>query len=404
MRSVHENAINSTTFELGRVIMQLCLTQEHQAFKEMAAQFAQDKLAPYASEWDKESYFPVDVLKEAAQLGMAGIVVREELGGSQLSRLDAALIFEQLASGCISTAAYISIHNMVNALIDQYASDALRNKWCPQLSSMQKLASYCLTEPSSGSDAASLKSRAVLEDGHYILNGSKSFISGASVSDVYLCMVRTGDDSHRGITCLLVEKDTPGLSFGKLEHKLGWHSQPTCMVFFENCKIPVSNRINEEGMGFKIALNALNGGRVNIAACSLGGALACLRLTQSYMHERKQFGKSLSQMQALRFYFADMLTEFEAARLMVYKAANALDEKSVEAPRLCAMAKRYATDVAFKISDKAMQLHGGYGYLNDYQIERIFRDLRVHQILEGTNEIMREIIAKSVLDEPYHFN
>jgi alkylation response protein AidB-like acyl-CoA dehydrogenase len=266
---------------------------------------------------------------------------------------------------------------------------------------MDCLASYCLTEPNSGSDAASLKTRALREGEDYVLNGAKAFISGGSASDVYLCMVRTGDESHHGISCLLIEKDRPGLSFGKLEKKMGWRSQPTCMVYFENCRVPVSNRVGEEGMGFKIALNALNGGRVNIASCSLGGALACLRLTQAYMKERQQFGQPLTKMQALRFYFADMLTDFEAARLMVYRAADALDKKDPHAPRYCAMAKRLATDVAFQISDKAMQLHGGYGYLQDYQIERIFRDLRVHQILEGTNEIMREIVAKSTLDDEF---
>lgn len=374
---------------------------EHQAFREMASDFAQNKLAPMAEQWDEDSHFPVDILREAAQLGMAGMVAREDIGGTALSRLDASLIFEQLATGCIATSAYLSIHNMVTSLVDRYAGETLRQLWGPKLTSMEVIASYCLTEPESGSDAASLKTRAVKEGDHYILNGAKAFISGASVSDVYLCMVRTGDDSHRGISCFLVEKDTPGLSFGKLEKKMGWRSQPTCMVYFENCRVPVANLVGDEGVGFKIALNALNGGRINIASCSLGGALACLRLTQNYMHERKQFGKSLSHMQALRFYFADMLTDYEAARLMVYKAASSLDEQHSSAPMYCAMAKRLATDVAFRISDKAMQLHGGYGYLKDYAIERIFRDLRVHQILEGTNEIMREIIAKASLDDEY---
>ena len=381
--------------------MQFQLTEEHLAFRDMAAEFSRNQLAPNADQWDEEAYFPVDVLREAAALGMAGIIAREDIGGTQLTRLDAAVIFEQLATGCVSTSAFLSIHNMVTSLLDRYASDALRAEWGPRLTSMDVLGSYCLTEPESGSDAASLKSRAVRDGDHYVLNGSKAFISGGSVSDVYLCMVRTGDDSHHGITCLLIEKNTPGLSFGKLEKKMGWRNQPTSMLFFENCRVPVSNRVGDEGMGFKIALNALNGGRINIAACSLGGAMACLRLTQAYMHERKQFGKPLSHMQALRFYFADMLTDFEAARLMVYRAADALDKEHPQAPMYCAMAKRLATDSAFQISDKAMQLHGGYGYLRDYQIERIFRDLRVHQILEGSNEIMREIIAKTLLDEQY---
>jgi butyryl-CoA dehydrogenase len=376
-------------------------TEEHLAFREMAADFAQKKLAPMADSWDEHSQFPVDVLKEAAELGMAGILAREDIGGAQLTRLDAALIFEQLATGCITTSAYLSIHNMVTSLVDRYASKELRAQWGPKLTSMEAISSYCLTEPGAGSDAASLKSRAVKDGDYYILNGAKAFISGGSVSDVYLCMIRTGNESHLGISCLLIEKNTPGLSFGKLEKKLGWRNQPTCMVYFENCRVPVANRVGEEGMGFKLALNALNGGRVNIASCSLGGALTCLRLSQKYMYERKQFDKPLSKMQALRFYFADMLTDYEAARLMVYRAARAMDHDDVNAPMYCAMAKRLATDVAFRISDKAMQLHGGYGYLRDYQIERIFRDLRVHQILEGTNEIMREIIAKASLDEEY---
>lgn len=381
--------------------MQFRLSEEHLAFREMAAEFSRNQLQPNADAWDEHGHFPVDVLRQAAALGMAGIVAREEIGGAGLTRLDSAIIFEQLASGCISTSAYLSIHNMVTTLIDRYADEALRLKWGPRLTSMEVLSSYCLTEPESGSDAASLKTHAVLDGQSYVINGSKAFISGGGVSDVYLCMVRTGDDSHQGISCILVEKETQGLSFGNLEKKMGWRSQPTSMVYFENCRVPVANRVGEEGMGFKIALNALNGGRVNIAACSLGGALACLRQTQSYMKERKQFGKALSEIQALRFYFAEMLTEFESARLMVYRAADALDKQEPHAPMYCAMAKRLATDIAFQISDKAMQLHGGYGYLRDYQIERIFRDLRVHQILEGTNEIMREIVAKNTLDEDY---
>ncbi|KTD06717.1 acyl-CoA dehydrogenase family protein [Legionella jamestowniensis] len=381
--------------------MDFKFSEEHLAFRDMAAEFARNKLAPNAASWDEHYHFPVDIFREAAQLGMAGMVSAEDIGGANLKRLDAAIIFEQLATGCVSTSAYLSIHNMVASLIDRYAQEPLRSTWGPRLTSMDVLASYCLTEPEAGSDAASLKTRAVKEGDYYILNGSKAFISGGSISDVYLCMVRTGEDTHHGITSLLIEKNTPGLSFGKLERKLGWRNQPTCMVYFENCRVPIANQVGEEGMGFKIALNALNGGRVNIAACSLGGATACLRLTQQYMHERKQFGKPLTQMQALRFYFADMLTDFEAARLMVYRAADALDKNDIHAPMYCAMAKRLATDVAFRISDKAMQIHGGYGYLHDYQIERIFRDLRVHQILEGTNEIMREIIAKASLDDDY---
>ena len=381
--------------------MDFSFSEEHLAFRDMAAEFSRNRLEPNASQWDLDDYFPVDVLREAAQLGMAGMNAKEDIGGSNLSRLSSALIFEQLASGCISTSAYLSIHNMVTSVVDRYAAEPLRTFVGRQLTSMHWLASYCLTEPNAGSDAASIRTRAEKKGDHYVLNGAKCFISGGSVSDVYLCMVRTGDPSYRGISAVLVEKDTPGLSFGKLEHKMGWHSQPTSMVFFENCHVPLTNLIGEEGMGFKIALNALNGGRINIAACSLGGAKACLRKSQAYLAERQQFGKSLNQIQALRFYFADMLTEYEAAKLLLYRAADALDKQDSKAPMYCAMAKRFATDVAFQISDKAMQLHGGYGYLHDYEIERIFRDLRVHQILEGTNEIMREIIAKSTLDDEY---
>ena len=377
------------------------LTEEHRAFQTMAADFAREKLTPFAEKWDEESYFPIDVLREAAKLGMAGLIAREDIGGSQLSRFDAALIFEQLAVGCVSTSAYLSIHNMVTTVVDKYGSEALRTEFGKRLTSMEIMASYCLTEPNSGSDAAALKTRAEKEGEYYVLNGSKAFISGATSSDVYLCMVRTGDHSHRGISCILVEKNTEGLSFGKLEKKMGWRSQPTAIVYFENCRVPIKNRVGEEGDGFKIALNALNGGRINIAACSLGGALACLRLTQSYLKERKQFGKFLNEFQALRFDFANMLTEFDAARMHLYRAAQALDQGDPKSSIYCAMAKRYASDAAFQIADKAMQLHGGYGYLRDYQVERIFRDLRVHQILEGTNEIMREIIAKATLDQDY---
>lgn len=379
--------------------MDFLLSEEQILLQETAAEFAKSRLSPQAQAWDAQSIFPTDVLREAAALGMAGMLAREDIGGSTLCRLDAALTFEQLATGCIATAAYLSIHNMVTWVIDHYASESLRQTYGARLTSMKALSSYCLTEPDAGSDAASLKTKAVRDGDHYVVNGTKAFISGGSVSDVYLCMVRTGDQSHHGISCLLIDKDTPGISFGGLEKKMGWKAQPTSMVFFENCRVPLSNLVGEEGAGFQIALAGLNGGRVNIAACSLGGALTCLRLTQTYLQERRQFGRPLKELQALRFYLADMLTEFEAARWMVYRAANSLDRKDQQAHMHCAMAKRFATDCAFHISDKAMQLHGGYGYLQDYQIERIFRDLRVHQILEGTNEIMREIIAKEILDK-----
>jgi butyryl-CoA dehydrogenase len=382
-------------------MMDFQLSEQHIAFREMAADFARFQLAPHAAIWDETSYFPIDVLKEAGKLGMGGMVSSEGIGGAGMKRLDAAIVFEQLATGCITTSAYLSIHNMVTGLIDRYASDELKQTFGPRLTSMEVLASYCLTEPNAGSDAASLTTKATLDGDHYVINGSKAFISGGSVSDVYLCMVRTGDETHRGISCILVEKNTPGLSFGKLEKKMGWKSQPTTAVFFENCRVPKSHLVGEQGMGFKIALNALNGGRINIAACSLGGALACCRIAHAYLKERKQFGESLSQFQALRFYFADMMTHLETARLMVYRAADALDKHDPKAPMYCAMAKRYATDMAFEICDKTLQIHGGYGYLQDYAIERIFRDLRVHQILEGTNEIMREIIAKATLDTDF---
>ncbi len=379
--------------------MDFQLNEEDRLIQEMAQNFAREYFEPFAAEWDQNKYFPKETLQEAAKLGLASICVDEAYGGTGMSRLQSALIFEQLSRGCVSTSAYLSIHNMAASLINQYAAEDLKQHWGPKLASMDVFASYCLTEPGAGSDAASLKTRAVKENDFYVINGSKSFISGGSVSDVYICMVRTSDEKHHGITCLLVEKDTPGLTFGQQEHKLGWRSQPTSMLFFENCRVPVSHLIGEEGMGFKIALNALNGGRINIAACSLGGAHTCLKLTKQYMHERKQFDVALTEHQALRFYFADMLTEYTAAQLMLYRAAQSLDAQEKNAPMLCAMAKRFATDVAFKISDKAMQIHGGYGYLQDYPIERFWRDLRVHQILEGTNEIMREIISKHALDE-----
>ncbi len=379
--------------------MDFQISEENHLIQEMAQNFAKEHFEPFALEWDEKHYFPKETLQKAAQLGLASICVQEAHGGSGMSRLQSAIIFEQLARGCVSSSAFLSIHNMVASLIDLYADETLKARFIPRLSSMEILGSYCLTEPEAGSDAASLKTRAVKEGDAYVVNGSKAFISGGGVSDVYACMVRTDDDPHQGITCLLIEKDTPGLAFGHQERKMGWRSQPTSMLFFENCRIPIQNRIGEEGMGFKIALNALNGGRINIAACSLGGAHACLALTKRYMHERKQFKVPLTEHQILRFYFADMLTELSAAQLMLYRAADALDKKDPNAPMFCAMAKRYASDVGFKITDKCMQIHGGYGYLKDYQIERFFRDLRVHQILEGTNEIMREIIAKHALSE-----
>lgn len=377
--------------------MDFSLTKDQLTIREMVTEFAANEIAPHAARWDKEHYFPKDVLKKAANLGLAAIVVQEAVGGSALCRIDSAIIFEALAHACPSTAAYLSIHNMVVSLIDRYADNEQRNQWIPPLASLDLFSSYCLTEPNAGSDAASLKTTAVKEGDHYVLNGAKAFISGGSVSDLYAVMARTSDEGQHGISCLLVEKGTPGLHFGKQEDKLGWHSQPTSMVYFENCRVPIKNRIGEEGQGFKMALSALNGGRINIAACSLGGAQACLDHTKRYLHERTQFKQPLVQFEALQFRYADMLTSLEAARLLTYRAAFALDTEDPNAIALCAMAKRYATDAAFEIANGAMQLHGGYGYLNDYPIERYFRDLRVHSILEGTNEIMRLIIAKHTL-------
>ena len=384
--------------------MDFVLTQEQLAIREMAQQFAEKEMAPFASEWDEKYIFPIETLRKAASLGLATIYVTAEKGGSALSRLDSAIIFEELASACPSTAAYLSIHNMVAWLIDHYASDDLRKTWLPRLITMETFSSYCLTEPSAGSDAASLKTTAKREGEHYILNGAKAFISGGSVSDLYACMVRTGEEGPRGITCLLVEKNTPGLHFGKKEKKLGWHSQPTTTGFFENCRVPITNRIGEEGQGFKIALSALNGGRINIAACSLGGAKKCLILARQYMFERSQFKQKLADFEALQFKFADMLTEWEASRLMVYRAASSLDQKDSKIIMYCAMAKRFATDLCFKICNEALQIYGGYGYMQDYPIERYVRDLRVHQILEGTNEIMRLIIARQAFQDGFELN
>lgn len=377
--------------------MNFSLTHDQLAIQSMVQTFADNEILPHAAEWDRNHFFPQTILKKAAELGLAGITVNSDVGGSQLTRMDSALIFEALASACPSTAAYLSIHNMVASLIDHYANETQRQQWLPSLITLDRFSSYCLTEPNAGSDAASLKTTAVKDGEYYILNGAKAFISGGSVSDVYAVMVRTGGEGADGISCVLVEKNTPGLHFGKLEDKLGWHSQPTAMIYFENCRIPITQRIGEEGQGFKMALSALNGGRINIAACSLGGARACLDHTKRYLHERIQFKQTLAHFEALQFRYADMLTAFETARLLTYRAAVALDTNDPDAIALCAMAKRHATDTCFQITSDAMQLHGGYGYLTEYPIERYFRDLRVHSILEGTNEVMRLIIAKHKL-------
>src|SRR3954464_4346728 len=372
-------------------------SEEQRAIQDMARGFARDEIMPHARDWDENSTFPVEILRKAAALGFGGITVKEDVGGSALTRLDATIIFEELAQGCTSTAAYISIHNMAAWMIDAFGGEAQRRRFLPKLCTMEHFASYCLTGPDAGSDAASLKMRAVRDGDHYVLNGAKAFISGGGVSDIYVCMVRTGEGGPRGISCIVVEKGTPGLSYGAQEKKLGWKSQPTAMVMFENCRVPVSNLIGAEGQGFKIAMAGLDGGRLNIGACSLGGAQFCLDRTVDYMKERKQFGSRLADFQALAFRVADYATELEAARLMVRRAASAVTRGEGGATRLAAMAKRIATDTGFEVVNGCLQLHGGYGYLRDHPIERVLRDVRVHQILEGTNEIMRVIISRDIL-------
>ena len=379
--------------------MTVTLTSEQNLIRETAAAFAADRLRPYAAQWDENKHFPVDVIKSAAELGLAGLYVREDVGGSALSRFDAVLVFEQLSMGCISTAAYLSIHNMCCWMIDNFGADALRKEWLPRLTSMEFLASYCLTEPGSGSDAASLRTKAVKDGGDYLLNGSKAFISGAGVSDVYVVMARTGGEGAKGISAFIVLKSDKGVSFGANEKKMGWNSQPTRQVTFEDVRIPASRRIGDEGDGFRFAMAGLDGGRLNIAACSLGGMQEAFNKSLAYVKERKQFGQAIAEFQATQFKLADMETETQTARVTLYAAAQQLDAKAPDATRWCAMAKRYVTDTGSKVANDALQLHGGYGYLSDYGIERIVRDLRVHQILEGTNEIMRVIISRDLLKQ-----
>ena len=377
--------------------MDFDLTEEQRAFAATARQFARDEMMPQARDWDENETFPVESLRKAAALGFGGIYVKEDVGGSALSRLDAALIFEELAQGCTSTAAYISIHNMAAWMIDGFGSDAVRKKFLPKLCTMEHFASYCLTEPGSGSDAASLSTRARRDGDHYVLDGTKAFISGGGVSDIYVVMARTGEVGPRGISTIVVEKGTKGLSYGAPEKKLGWKSQPTAMVNFENCRVPASNLVGKEGQGFRIAMAGLDGGRLNIGACSLGGAQFCLDRTIAYMKERKQFGSRLADFQALQFRIANYATEIEAARLLLHRAAVAVSEGEPAATRLAAQAKRLATDTGFEVVNGCLQLHGGYGYLRDHPIERVLRDVRVHQILEGTNEIMRLIVSRAML-------
>jgi alkylation response protein AidB-like acyl-CoA dehydrogenase len=382
--------------EREEVRMDFALNEDQVAIQDAARAFAEGQLAPFSAEWDEKKHFPVDTLRQAAQLGFAGIYVNEDVGGSGLSRLDASIIFEALSQGDVPVAAYLTIHNMASWMIDRFGSDDLRQRYLPRLTTMELIASYCLTEPGSGSDAANMRTSAKLDGDHYVLNGGKAFISGGGVSDVYVVMARTGGDGAKGVSAFVVEKGTEGLSFGANERKMGWNAQPTAQVNFDNCRVPLENRIGQEGEGFRFAMMGLDGGRLNIASCSLGGAQFALDTAKAYMETRNQFGKALKDFQALQFKLADMATELEAARLMVRRAAHALDNRHPEATKLCAMAKRFATDAGFQVANDALQLHGGYGYLQDYPLERIVRDLRVHQILEGTNEIMRVIIAREM--------
>lgn len=376
------------------------LTDEQQAITEMVRDFAAESLAPNAVEWDETKHFPVDVLREAGALGMGGIYVREDVGGSGLSRRDAILIFEELAKGDPSIAAYVSIHNMVAWMIDSFGTEEQRHRWVPPLASMVALGSYCLTEPDAGSDAGALRTRAERDGDEYVLNGVKQFVSGAGASSTYVVMARTSDTGSRGISAIVVPKGTPGLSFGANEKKMGWNAQPTRQVILENVRVPVANRLGAEGDGFGIAMTGLNGGRINMGACSLGGAQWALDRTVAYLKQRKAFGKPLISQQALLFELADMDTELETARTLLWRAADALDRGADDRVRLCAMAKRVATDAGFSVANRAIQLHGGYGYLNEYGIEKVMRDLRVHQILEGSNEIMRLIIGRTLAERP----
>jgi alkylation response protein AidB-like acyl-CoA dehydrogenase len=370
------------------------LNEEQRAVRDLARDFAAGEIAPNAARWDEEEIFPADTLLKAAELGFAGIYAQPEHGGSGLGRLEAALIFEELSAACVSTASFLSIQNLVAWMVDSFGSPAQRQKYLPKLTRLEWFSSYCLTEPGSGSDAAALKTRAERTNSGYRLTGSKAFISGGGASDLYLIMARTGDESAKGISAFLVEKGTPGLSFGKPERKLGWRNQPTAMVLMDGVEVGDEARLGGEGEGFPLAMRGLDGGRINIAASALGGARACLEAASTYMQERKAFGRKLADFQALQFKLADMATELDAARLMVYRAALSLEAKQPEATMHAAMAKRFATDVCYQIADEALQLHGGYGYLRDFPIERFLRDMRVLRILEGTNEIMRLIIAR----------
>jgi alkylation response protein AidB-like acyl-CoA dehydrogenase len=373
------------------------LTDDHRALSEVARQFADEFLAPQAVEWDRTKHFPLDVFRKAAELGIGGMYVNEDVGGSGLSRLDAALIVEALATGCPSLASYISIHNMTAWMIDRYGNDALRQRVLPSMCSMETLGSYCLTEPGAGSDAAALTTKAVRDGEDYLLTGVKQFISGAGASGVYVVMARTADTGAKGISAFVVELGAPGLSFGPNETKMGWNAQPTRQVILDQVRVPAGDMLGAPGDGFRIAMSGLNGGRVNIGASSLGGARAALERSLAYAADRKAFGRSISDFQSLQFALADMATGLEAARLLLFKAADAIDSGSPDMVQLCAMAKKFATDTGFDVANRALQIHGGYGYLAEYGIEKIVRDLRVHQILEGTNEIMQMVIARSLV-------
>ncbi|MEO0417825.1 MAG: acyl-CoA dehydrogenase family protein [Pseudomonadota bacterium] len=376
---------------------QFQLTDEQLAIQDMAQRFTADQITPFAGEWDEKHIFPVDTIKASAELGFGSIYVSEESGGIGLGRLEAALIMEAMAYGCPSTSAFISIHNMAAWMIDRFGNQTVKDKYLPDLVGMNKIASYCLTEPSSGSDAAALKTTARLDGDHYVLNGSKQFISGAGSNEVYVAMVRTGEDGPKGITCMVIEKDMPGVSFGANEKKLGWHSQPTAQLILEDVRVPVENVVGGEGEGFRIAMMGLDGGRLNIGACSLGGAQRCLDEAINYTKDRTQFGKAVSEFQNTQFTLADMATDLEAARALLYLAAAKVSDNAPDKTRFSAMAKRLATDNGSAIVDRALQLHGGYGYLQDYPIERFWRDLRVHSILEGTNQIMRMVVGRDLL-------
>jgi len=381
--------------------MDFNLNEEQLAFQDAARAFAQGEMAPHAAEWDEKKIFPVDVFKAAGELGFMGMYCPEEVGGMGLSRLDTAVILEELAAGCTSTAAFISIHNMATWMIASWGSSTIKAQWCGDLTLGQKLASYCLTEPGAGSDAAGLRTTARKDGDEYVVNGGKMFISGAGSTDVLVLMARTGsqEDGARGISAFAVPADLQGINYGKNEDKMGWNSQPTRAIAFEDVRIPADNLLGSEGEGFKIAMKGLDGGRINIATCSIGAAQACINHTRDYMQERKQFGQAIANFQALQFKLADMVTELIAARQMIRLAASKLDSNDPEKTTYCAMAKRFATDVGFEVCNNAIQLHGGYGYIKEYPIERYMRDARVHQILEGTNEIMRMITARRVLED-----